>query len=194
MTTRIIIILTVVVAGIFFVRDGLFLPKALCKNIACISLQNRQTYDLKEVYADTPDTYRALYQDSLSLLRLEVKKILPEQSDQELTGAVSRMKALFEKAPAPYPGEISDAVICDAAYIPTYKEANGIRYFTGFLNDRLTFGSCSKDQAVYTGMMGFVYCPKSSLLIKLELITQTADFPAREKELTERMTSMTCNE
>ncbi len=192
MTTRILAVIFLFFVGIFFFLDRYRAPRSLCKNLTCITLPNLYTFHQKEEYADAPDAYRALYESPSALLRIEVKKVLAEQSDQELIGAVSRMKALFEKAPAPYPGEISDAVVCDPAYIPTYREENGIRYFTGYLNNRLTFGSCSKDQAAYKGLMGFVYCSNSSLLIKLELITETAAFPSREKELLSQMVSMTC--
>ncbi|MFZ5535742.1 MAG: hypothetical protein ACOY3M_06345 [Patescibacteria group bacterium] len=194
MTTRVIMYILLAGALAIFARDRFISPVSLCENLTCITIPNRTIFHLKEEYADTADTYRALYESPSSLLRIEAKKTLKQQADQELDGAVSRMKALFEKAPAPYPGEISDAIVCDDRYIPRYTEANGIRYFTGFLNNRLTFGSCSQDQAVYRGIMGFLYCPKSSLLIKLELIAETQEFTSHEKEFTDRINALSCNE
>ncbi len=114
-----------------------------------------------------------------------------------LDASVLRMKALFEKAPAPYPGDISDAIVCDAAFVPSYKTAEladgtTVRYFIGYLNNRMTFGSCSQNQAVYKGIMAFFYCPASSMTLRLEFIAPTKDFEDHETALTQQFLATRC--
>lgn len=190
---------------IFFSFLGLLLvlqkpsaPPSLCDNLNCISINGQETFSQEQLYADTQETYRAQYTSGSHTLRIEAKKIPAEQSEVELMSAVTRMKAMFEKAPAPYPGELSDTIVCDPEYIPTYRETTAsagtrIYYFTGYLNNRLTFGSCSADQAVNKGMLAYLYCPADSLLIKLELIQPTSIFEAAPGETEKQLFSVTCN-
>lgn len=194
---NIVLIIFLSVLGIFFITQKPPPPESLCDNLRCISIDKRQLYTRKELYADTPQAYRALYSSPTHTLRIEVTKITDEQSNKELTAAITRLKALYEKAPAPYPGEISDAIICDPEYIPSFREATStgkvrLSYFTGYLNNRLTFGSCSADQAVNKGILAYMYCPTNTLLIKLELIQPTAVFEDAPLETEKQLFSITC--
>ncbi len=170
--------------------------RSLCPRLRCISIQNKHSFQQKEIYSDDKEAYRALYQSGDRFLRIEAKSIPILSATGELEASVSQMKSMFEKAPAPYPGDISDAIVCDPAYIPVFREsatANGkIMYFTGYLNNRMTFGSCSKDQAVYKGIMTLTYCAKQHLLLKTELIAATDDFETHEEELSNQMATFAC--
>lgn len=170
--------------------------RSLCDRLSCIRMEGASAFTRSEIYSDSEDTYRALYTQGNQYLRLEAKKTALTEAEHELNASVARMKALFEKAPAPYPGDISDAIVCDPAFVPVYAESNThgnkIAYFIGYLNDRLTFGSCSQDQATYRGIMAFTYCPKQGLLLRVELISPTQEFNAREKELTSAIQGLTC--
>lgn len=197
MTIRAIVIAVCLTILTFVVIRTADFRKSVCSNLSCIRFRSQEQFTLKDNYADTLDTYRALYSSPTHTLRIEAKKIADDQSAAELMAAVTRINALFEKAPAPYPGEISDAIICDPNYIPLYKEATTsagthVSYFTGYLNDRLTFGSCSEDQAVNKGILAFMYCPKSSLLIKLELILPANTFDAASEETEKLLHSVAC--
>lgn len=173
-------------------------PDSLCSNLQCIRMLHRDDFLQKELYMDSPTTYRALYQSNARMLRIDATHTPNESSDAELTAAITRMKALFEKAPAPYPGDISDAIVCDPAFAPTFHEIqNGqthISYFEGFLNSRMIFGSCSVDQAVYTGIAAYTYCPKQSLLLRIELFSSIRDTTDDKQELTNQIRSLECEE
>lgn len=197
MTTRNVIIAACITAITFTLIRMSGFKKSVCRDLRCISFSDQKQFTLKNSYVDTTDIYRALYSSPTYTLRIEAKKTEEDQSASELVAAVTRFKALFEKAPAPYPGEISDAIICDPNYIPLYKEATTsagthVSYFTGYLNDRLTFGSCSEDQAVNKGILAFMYCPKSSLLIKLELILPANTFDIASEKMEKLLRSVAC--
>lgn len=197
MATRYIIgilaIFSIFLAIIYYPWD----PATVCGNMSCITLGDKQKFALKETYSETEQTYRALFSSGSRLLRIEANRVNPESAEAELNAAITRVKALFEKAPAPYPEEISDAIICDPDYVPAFTDTTidttRIRYFTGYLNNRMTFGSCSRNQAIYKGIVAFLYCQKSSLLIKLELIQPVAEFEAKADEIETQLRSITCS-
>lgn len=186
---------SLILAGLCIVWVNRY-PPSLCNNLSCIHIQNSSSYHLQETYADTTTAYRALYTSNDGHIRISVQKANARDAKKYLDASVLRMKALFEKAPAPYPGDISDAIVCDPLLEPRYQTittAQGvIQYFIGYLNNRLTFGSCSKDQAVYKGIMAFTFCPAHSLNIQIERILPVAEFTAREDAITTQFLSFTC--
>lgn len=173
-------------------------PVSLCMHLSCIRMEGISSFREKDTYSNTPKTYRALYTDNARFIRIEAQRATITTAPQELDAAVTKVKTMYEKAPAPYPGEISDAIVCDPHFVPTYEEINdGNRktgVFVGYLNNRMTFGSCSQNQAVYRGILALTYCPIQSLLLRFELIAPTADFDAHEKELMHQVRTLTCPE
>ena len=193
--------LAVFVPVVSLILVGIFIwikhhPSSLCNNLSCIHIQNSSSYHLQDIYADTATAYRALYTSSNGYIRISVQKANAQNAKKYLDASVLRMKALFEKAPAPYPGDISDAIVCDPLFEPTYQTITTthgvIQYFIGFLNNRLTFGSCSKDQAVYKGIMAFTFCPSHSLNIQIERILPVEKFATDEDTITTQFLSFTC--
>jgi len=159
-------------------------------------MNEMDAYTMQDIYSDTPQIYRALFSNKQRLLRIEASHMPQNISTQQLNASIMKEKAMFEKAPAPYPGEISDAIVCDPSYIPTYEEMHQgnsrIGLFIGYLNNRMTFGSCSQDQAVYKGALALMYCQKNNLLLRVELITSITNFTLHEKELIRQIKSLEC--
>lgn len=170
--------------------------KSLCSHLDCIDMSGISSFQLKEIYTDTPQIYRALYIHDQQYLRVEALKTSSTTASSELEAAITKMKAMYEKAPAPYPGEVSDSIVCDSSFIPTFKEIysnnSRIGLFVGYLNNRMTFGSCSQDQAVYKGALAFTYCPKKELLLRIELMAPTAYFTLHENELIQQIQTLQC--
>ncbi len=197
MTRRQILItfflLLLALAGFMFSQTK---RRSLCRDFHCIRMDKLDVFRLKDLYSDTPDAYRVLFQSGNQWLRIEAKPVPLATSGQELNAAVTKVKAMFEKAPAPYPGDVSDAVVCDSRFVPTYEEiqteTNPLSLFVGYLNDRMTFGSCSENQAVYRGILALTYCPKQTLLLRIELIAKVSDFLSHEKELVDQIKSLRC--
>jgi hypothetical protein len=159
-------------------------------------MKNISSFTRTDTYTDTPSVYRALYTDKNTYVRIEAQKIPAIDAEARISTDVTRMKALFEKAPAPYPGDISDAIVCDPKYVPVYREmatSDGkLRYFTGYINNRLTFGSCSQNEATYRGFMAFMYCKKTSLSVRVELMVPADIFTKHEDAFTKQILSLRC--
>ncbi len=200
LNTRMLIGMTVIfigciVSGIFLSHQ--FISPSLCRNLSCVSIPGISSYRLKEMYTDTEAAYRALYASGTRYIRIEAQPTNAADAQKQLDASIIRMKALFEKAPAPYPGDISDTIVCDPSFAPRYEtvklpDGTNARYFVGYLNNRMTFGSCSQNQAVYKGIMMFMYCPANSLTLRVELIAPTKEFTAHEQEITQQMITMLC--
>jgi len=177
---------------IYYIRQ----PVSLCRNLSCIRFPGSDTYRLSETYSDTPDSYRALYTSGTHMIRVSAEKVRPENADDAIQASITRMNALFEKAPAPYPGDISDAVVCDPAFIPSFHTVSGtsgtIRYFTGYLNNRMTFGSCSQNQAVYRGSTAFFSCAEQELIIQAEYMIPVSE-GSTETELQRVAEHLSCS-
>lgn len=191
--TPVLLLLFIAVAIVAWQKTG---SVSLCHNLRCLLMTNAGGYTPEEIYSDTKEVYRALYKNNNRYIRIEARVVDPSQKDAELQAATSRMRALFEKAPAPYPGEISDAIVCDPAFIPVVKEYKNtnisLTYFTGYLNNRMTFGSCSLDQAVYKGIAAYTYCSADNLFVSLELFAPTKEFDANSPALEDQIRSLRC--
>lgn len=153
----------------------LMVQKKKCLQLHCLEMKGLNQFQVKEVYQNDKNIYRALLSKNDDLLRVEVHyNTLPNVASQSLQAEVTKMKALFENAPAPYPGMISDEIQCDKKFKPVYRTENinglPIHSFDGFLNDRLVFGACTENQAIYRGLMALFYCPDQKQVYTLELI------------------------
>lgn len=160
-------------------------------------MTNLNQYRLKEIYQDDGAIYRALYFDQNNLLRVQVQSRISEpQSQQYRQAQIVRMKGLFANAASPYPGEISDEIACGEKFIPQLKYLQAknleIAYFTGYLNQRLVFGACTEDQAIYHGFLAFFYCPKQAQFFQLELIAPKEDFFRSPGKYEEMLQSISC--
>lgn len=85
------------------------------------------------------------------------------------------VKALYEAALSPYPGEISNQIVCNERFKPVFGTAEAklnFSYFALFATDRLTYGACSEDLVKYKAILAWAYCEKKKTLYRFELFTQ----------------------
>lgn len=158
---------------------------ALCKNLTCITFPPTIQPSLVEVYEASDRAYRALFSTTKYLFRISASRPGANDPDNLIDANVLRMQTLFDHAPAPYPGDISDTITCDKKFKPSYhtiSRNDTIRYFLGYLNDRLVFGSCSSSDSTYEGVLAFMYCPKDNLIVQLEIIKSASDTAAAKPD------------
>lgn len=171
-------------------------PKS-CARLECLSMTGLDEFRLEEVYQDDNNIYRALLFRKNDLLRVEVRSNIPKhEAEQHIRAQITRMKALFENTVSPYPGEISDEIVCGTEFTPTFTvdELTGVEisYFTGYLNRRLVFGACTEDQAIYRGTLALFYCPNQEQLFQLEIIAPNEDFFASSETYEQMLWSIHC--
>lgn len=174
---------TMLIAGFLWRTD---LPFGQCHRLSCLQLSKNAVLKLTEIYEEVRGSvYRARYQMGDTIVRVDIRSnVDPDASDDYIKGRIAGMKALYDNIRSPYPGLLSNEIVCDEAFKPTYQsleERKRLPQFRiiGYLNNRLTFGSCQKDQAVYKGMMVLFSCPSTRQLYQIEFITKTEAFNAK---------------
>ncbi len=187
------IVLVLILTGSYLVYIN-----ASCMHINCIEIQDKNQYKVKDIYEESKYAFRGLYQNGNILMKVET---IPDYSASDAKQAVQAerdmIEGTFEDAAAPYPGEFSDVISCDPKYKPVYasKAQNGIdlSYFTGYVNNRLVFGSCVKDQAVYRDTLAMFYCPKQKTFYQLEIIIPSKQDSSNPNIRQEIISSLGCN-
>ena len=171
--------------------------KRQCSRLGCLSIEGLDKFKVQEVYQDDDNTYRALLSKDSDLLRINIRTGISEtEAKSDIQARVTKIKALFENAASPYPGEISDEIECGDEYKPVFSEEriNGVQisYFTGFLNSRLVLGACTEDQAVYKEIFALFYCPKQQQFYQIELIAPEEVFNPNEDKYKQILYSIEC--
>lgn len=117
----------------------------------------------------------------LALLNSEENKVLKIEAitgidkasaDLLLEDEALTVKALYEAALSPYPGEISNQIVCNERFKPVFGTAEAklnFSYFALFATDRLTYGACSEDLVKYKAILAWAYCEKKKTLYRFEL-------------------------
>ncbi len=187
-----LIVILFVGIGIYFLSG-----KFPCQRLTCLSLKDRDQYKIKNIYEENKYIFRALWENGDNLLKTEIRTDSTiEEANQAIQVQLARTKGIFEDAAAPYPGEISDIISCGQEYQPKYsvKEQNGIRisYFTGFVNERLVFGACTADQAIYRDTLAMFYCDKQRKFYQIEIIIPNKDYPQHHEEYQQILDSIAC--
>lgn len=189
---RVIVIIIVV-----FIIIYSFLTNLDCRHLVCLSLKNIDQYKIKKTYEDNRYSFRALYEKENILLRIEVRNnFSAQEAQQAIQSQITRTREIFEEAQAPYPGELSDIISCGKEFQPVYstKVQNGIQiaYFSGFINDRLVFGSCAGDQAKYKDTLAMFYCPSQEKFYQLEAIIPNNNSSVSPDQYQEILDSIGC--
>ena len=191
------IILPFFILGILFVALVIWTKGIKCRGIKCLSGENLNEFTLAETYQDDQTAFRGLYRGEETVLRLETYYNVPKgQVDERIASTITRLKGLYERAPAPYPGEISDEIRCDSSLAPKiYDQTNDFPlYVEIYLNDRLSYGVCNSEQATHKGILTFLTCPKRQIFTQLEFISSQINYRNNEEEIKSVIRSLSCKD
>jgi len=188
-----VILCLIVVSAVMF----LIYKDRPCTKLECLSMEGLEGFKIQEVYQNDDNIYRALLSKDNDLLRVDIRSNISEsEGKSSIHAQITRIKALFENAASPYPGEISDEIECSDEYKPVFSEEmiNGIQVssFIGFLNDRLVLGACTADQAVYRGMLSLFQCPNLNQLYQVEMIAPREKFSEQSEGYKNMLQSISC--
>lgn len=186
--------ISIIFVCIFLIILFVIFKKQKCKGLACLDFENYSSFSLSDTYEDSDTVFRALYQQGQNdFVRLEVKSSI-EQSDSEkiLPSKINHLNDIFENSISPYPGEISVQVTCADKYKPKFSKTEFLSYFTGYLNDRLQFGSCSEDQVKNQGVIAFFYCPNQKKFYQFEYIVPVNKDEDRSQQIRQFIETVRC--
>lgn len=156
-----------IVGYLVFQRSG------RCARIQCVSFLDKNQYALSEIYEETPNAFRALFRHGSIMLRVDVRSNTSPSDAQILTdGFLAQTKGLYENTRSPYPGDVSNEIVCSKEFIPQFATAivDGVHvsHFSAYLTSRLTYGACVADLASYKGTTATFYCPGRRQLMIFE--------------------------
>lgn len=153
------------------------LKRMECKRLNCIDFPGKKTYLLEEEYESTGRSYRALFQKGAEKIRAEYYAgVSPEQARDFNQYKTMQLLGLYETVKSPYPGVLSDRITCDDAYKPVFRTETKSRVvYTGYLNDRLQYGTCEDGQIAYKSLGIMTYCPGQKIWYYLEFIEPKKD-------------------
>ncbi len=162
-------------------------------NKSGIYFLDQKKYKLNDVYENSSEAFRGLYQFDNDYVRLEInKKIEAKDADSLIKTKANQFQKLFQNDIAPYPGEVSNVTGCADEFKPREVYINNNLFFKAYLNSRYQFGSCIKDQLVYQGAIGYIYCQKNKSMYQIEyfLDKNSSDI---NKKIDDFISSLKCN-
>lgn len=174
-----------------------FLHHKACKGISCLEFKGKEAFQLKDTYQTTKTAFKGAYTDSGTTLRISLTSVKNEgEASTLIDNEIQKIKAVFANAISPYPGEISNEIVCGEDFVPKFdeKKINGrkVRYLTSYLSQRLTFGACTKEQAVNEEIQAFFYCSQQKNLVSFEIISSIDDFQKNMSQYKEILNSLDC--
>lgn len=155
-----------------------FYQKNKCHAISCITTKQLNITSVNAIYEQSTKTYRALYNTSYGLLRVEKQANLSESEAQLLTKAsIMTTQGLFASARSPYPGPLSDKISCMDKYKINTQEfvskSTAMTWFVSYTNNRLQYGVCVDSEIAYTGYVGILYCKTQKSWYRIELLVSS---------------------
>lgn len=173
----------IIIATISF----LYISSQSCKAINCLNITDLNDYKVKSIDENSKSIFRAVYSNDSDILRINITSdVDPSRAIQYINADITRSKELFSDAPAPYPGLVSDRIVCDKEFVPKfYKEKinnTEISYFIGYLSKGMAFGACTESEAYYKGVSSIFYCEDQKKLYNLEFISQKDNFDQKKYE------------
>lgn len=174
----------------------LFIVDNSCKKYSCVTFNAIQNFKETEQIESTKISYKGILTNGAIRVRLEVYTAPSQEVADGFTQTkLMQLQGLYENGRSPYPGELSNEILCEERFKPAIKNGllNGMKvaFVTGYLNDRLQYGSCLESQTPYVGKSALFYCTDQKKWYSFETIAKKSD-SSLDKETTYLIQSLKC--
>lgn len=174
----------------------LYAAQNSCRKYSCLFFEDKQKFREIENIEDSTNGYKGTLTKGNIRVRLEAYSAPSQEVSERFTQTkVMQLQGLFENIRSPYPGALSNEIICEDRFKPIIKDINinGIKTktITGYLNERLQYGSCVESQLTYTGKTAILYCKNQKKWYLFEIITKKSDVNF-DPETTHLIQSLKC--
>jgi hypothetical protein len=169
--------LIIISALLIILSVALFKINSGCKTYNCISMPGKDSWKVSDIYENTDKLWRGYLKAHDYDIRLHtVKKIDKVEAEEYSKIAKMNILGLFDTAKSPYPGAVSDKVVCPEEFKPIQsiiksKDGTEIEVLQSYLNNRMQYGSCSISQISYHVYSGIFYCANEKSWYQLEIIS-----------------------
>jgi len=143
---------------------------------------------------ESPDGAAFEYKHDQELLRIENINGLDKHSANILINDdILSIRAIYANSFSPYPGDLSNEIVCNEVYQPTYHEQSiekiFFRYVKLYSTQRLGLGACNIDNIKYRHLIGWIYCEKRQ---ELNTVRYYIPIEQNEKSLEDFILSFRC--
>ena len=133
-------------------------------------------------------------QQNRSVLRIKAVEGIDKKSARVLVdNEITTINALYGAALSPYPGQISNEIVCDERFMPKFstKQIGSLNYsyFSLFATERFTYGACSEDLISYNAILAWTYCNQKNAFYQFEFFSPEENFSESNLNL---ITSFKC--
>lgn len=167
------IIISIII--VFFLGFTLTRLKKHCNKVSCITFPLINKLQPIDVFQQTSTTYKGQYLTSEGIVRIQ-KNVVDSNNAELLTkSTMIQMESQFENARSPYPDQVSDIITCDKKFKPTptvfqTKHGLSVTLFSGYLNNRMQYGTCLENEVSYKGFNSLLYCKSHSSWYRIEIL------------------------
>jgi len=191
-------IASILLFGIVFIVTAILVAqnRIFCQKPRCLIPNPINQFRLVEVYKDDNRIFQAKYVNGDLIARLMVETgINQSQSETKINEYVRTIQTLYENRTSPYPGQVSQEIVCQEDYKPVYgeKNLNGIKvtYLTGFMTERFTFGACVDDLLTRRGVIAWFRCDRINTFNQIEFILPK-NYPGVDNNLDQWFNKISC--
>ena len=111
----------------------LYVSRNSCGTYSCLSFDNKEKFTETEQIENSTISYRGILTNRDIRIRIEVYSAPSKEVAERFTQAkVMQLQGLFEIVRSPYPGAVSNEVVCKDKFKPSIKDIdlNGIKTTT----------------------------------------------------------------
>ena len=192
------VILTFLIILFFYPKtqsnDNVMSSEEVLQEIS-LSSQELEGFSVDKLFFDEQEkSTKAMLRSSKDILKIEaITDIDKRSADILLEDKIVTIHALYGNALSPYPGEISNKIICNEEYLPefdtTQSKSLDYSYFILFANERFTYGACSEDLVKYKAILAWTFCEGKNIFYQFELFAPIETFSQSNIDL---ITSFKC--
>lgn len=168
-------VLLLVISGYLY-----FFFQNSCGGYMCLAFDNKKQFREVEQIENSKMSYKGVLTYKSLRIRLEAYDASSIDIAERFSQAkIMQLQGLFENARSPYPGVLSNEVVCENRFKPVIKnitvDDKKITTIDGFLNDRLQYGVCLENQLTHKGKTAMFYCESQKKWYYFEVISKKSD-------------------
>jgi hypothetical protein len=187
-----VFLLSILIAGCSAEEEQLSAEEAL--NELSLAFPAAKEFSVESYFLDEREhaTKLTLVRGDDVLKIRTIQGIEKKSADVLIKEGIISINAIYGDALSPYPGEISDKIVCAEEFRPEFGEVSreiDYSYFTLFATERFTYGACVEDLVKYRAVLAWAYCEEAKTLHRFEFFTPLADFSDESFDLA---TSFSC--
>ncbi|MBI5422377.1 hypothetical protein HZA44_04560 [Candidatus Peregrinibacteria bacterium] len=138
-------------------------------------------FTLEKAMQEDALTHYYEFEKGETALKLKVIRNIDEpEAKKVIDGKILTIEALYGNEMSPYPGMLSNEIVCSQDMTPKRQETgNGelrITYFVASLTNRLSYGNCVESETPSKAFIAWVFCPAKREYRQMEWISPKKDF------------------